>query len=164
MQNFLLSQLRTFFRDKDQMGHGTIFKAIGKDDLHNVPLLAPPASIAKAFDKNHWSFVVLDQDPDATEPKPPRSKRSASPKTHFWRDRYRPHVGFGQGGSRVTAADDPGNIIFEQRTPLYGGFSEADLVEQPAIDLFATLGWQTANLMSEFIGGTSSQGRASNAT
>lgn len=64
----------------------------------------------------------------------------------------------------MTAADDPGNIIFEQRTPLYGGFSEADLVEQPAIDLFATLGWQTANLMSEFIGGTSSQGRASNAT
>lgn len=42
------------------MGHGTIFKAIGKDDLHNVPLLAPPASIAKAFDKITgplWSLI-----------------------------------------------------------------------------------------------------------
>jgi type I restriction enzyme R subunit len=42
-----------------------------------------------------------------------------------------------------------------------GGFSEADLVEQPAIDLFAALGWQTANLMGEVTGGASSQGRAS---
>jgi type I restriction enzyme, R subunit len=56
----------------------------------------------------------------------------------------------------------PGDIIYERRTPRYGGFSEADLVEQPAIDLFATLGWRTANLFGEFSGnGGSAEGRAS---
>ena len=58
--------------------------------------------------------------------------------------------------------DKPGNFIFEQHgRPLYGGFSENDLVEQPAIDLFASLGWRTANLMGEFGGGASPEGRAS---
>ena len=46
----------------------------------------------------------------------------------------------------------PTDLIFEQGAPLYGGFSENDLVEQPAIDLFRELGWQTANLMGEFGG------------
>ncbi|MGO4871362.1 MAG: type I restriction endonuclease subunit R [Roseiarcus sp.] len=46
--------------------------------------------------------------------------------------------------------DDPENFAYRQRTPLYGGFSENDLVEQPAINLFGALGWQTANLMGEF--------------
>jgi type I restriction enzyme, R subunit len=66
----------------------------------------------------------------------------------------------------VTA--DPGkpdDIVYEQRTHLYGGFSESDLVEQPAIDLFEKLGWQTANLWAEFggqIGGSKSpEGRES---
>jgi type I restriction enzyme R subunit len=65
----------------------------------------------------------------------------------------------------TTGSDDPRNIIYEQRTQLYGGFSESDLVEQPAIDLFRDLGWQTANLMGEFGGKTggskSPEGRAS---
>src|SRR5690349_7724502 len=40
--------------------------------------------------------------------------------------------------------------IFEQRSPVYGGFSEDELIEQPTIDLFKNLGWQTANLFGEF--------------
>lgn len=53
----------------------------------------------------------------------------------------------------------------QPRTPLYGGFSENDLVEQPATALFRDLGWRTANLMGEFGGrgggGESPEGRGS---
>ena len=56
---------------------------------------------------------------------------------------------------------DPGDFQHEQRTPLYGGFSEADLVEQPAIELFSELGWTTGNLFGEFAQGASAEGRAS---
>ena len=56
---------------------------------------------------------------------------------------------------------DPGDFQHEQRTPLYGGFSEADLVEQPAIELFSGLGWTTRNLFGEFSHGASAEGRAS---
>jgi len=41
------------------------------------------------------------------------------------------------------------------------GFSENELVEQPAIDLFEELGWQTANLYQETFGPQSSEGRES---
>ena len=58
----------------------------------------------------------------------------------------------------MTPEDD---IIYEQRTPLYGGFSENDLVEQPAIDLFKSLGWQSVNLYGEFNKGKSPEGRES---
>jgi type I restriction enzyme, R subunit len=51
--------------------------------------------------------------------------------------------------------------LYEQRTPHFGGFSEGDLVEQPAIELFAELGWTTANLFGEFSGSVSAEGRAS---
>ena len=61
----------------------------------------------------------------------------------------------------TVGSGEPDDISYEQRTPRYAGFSESDLVEQPAIDLFASLGWQTANLRGEFAGGASSQGRAS---
>ena len=53
------------------------------------------------------------------------------------------------------------DFVYEQRTPLYGGFSEGDLVEQPAIDLFKELGWSKANLFSEFSKGKSIEGRES---
>ncbi len=55
----------------------------------------------------------------------------------------------------------PDDFFHEQKTPLYGGFSEADLVEQPAIELFAELGWTTGNLFGEFSHGASAEGRAS---
>lgn len=41
------------------------------------------------------------------------------------------------------------------------GFSENDLVEQPAIDLFEELGWQTANRYNETFGRGGSEGRES---
>jgi len=55
----------------------------------------------------------------------------------------------------------PDDFVSEQRTPRYGGFSEADLVEQPAIELFAELGWTAGNLFGEFRGGASAEGRSS---
>jgi type I restriction enzyme R subunit len=57
---------------------------------------------------------------------------------------------------------DPTDFTYQQPTPAYGGFSEAALVEKPAIKLFASLGWQTADLFAEFSGkGGSAEGRAS---
>ena len=41
------------------MGHETIFKAIGKDDLRSVRLLSPPADVAKTFDKMAESLWYL---------------------------------------------------------------------------------------------------------
>jgi type I restriction enzyme R subunit len=59
----------------------------------------------------------------------------------------------------------PSDITYQQSTSLYGGFSECDLVEQPAVDLFQKLGWQTTNLWTEFGGlaggGKSPEGRKS---
>ena len=54
-----------------------------------------------------------------------------------------------------------GDSSYQQHKPHYGGFSEADLVEQPAIELFAKLGWMTGNLFSEFSGAASAEGRSS---
>ena len=50
-QKFLLSQLRSFFRDEDQMGHGTIFKAIGRDELRSLKIVSPPPMIGDAFEQ-----------------------------------------------------------------------------------------------------------------
>ncbi|MBG0810806.1 type I restriction endonuclease subunit R [Methylosinus sp. H3A] len=62
----------------------------------------------------------------------------------------------------MTRSGGSDDISYEQRQQLYGGFSENDLIEQPAIELFASLGWQTADLYGEFSGrGGSVEGRAS---
>jgi type I restriction enzyme, R subunit len=55
----------------------------------------------------------------------------------------------------------PEDFGYQQPSPLFGGFSESDLVEQPAIDLFGELGWATDNLFGEFANGPSAEGRAS---
>lgn len=55
----------------------------------------------------------------------------------------------------------PSDILYDPEEPLYRGFMEGDLVEQPAINLFAELEWQTANLFGEFAAGKSSEGRES---
>jgi type I restriction enzyme, R subunit len=52
-------------------------------------------------------------------------------------------------------------IPYDQPPPLFGGFSESELVEKPAIELFAELGWTTGNLFGEFAQGQSAEGRAS---
>src|ERR1700688_2087373 len=62
---------------------------------------------------------------------------------------------------RARLPDGPKEFFYEQRIPLYGGFSEKDLIEQPAIDLFGRLGWKTINLFGEFKDGKSSEGRES---
>ncbi len=54
----------------------------------------------------------------------------------------------------------PDDFGYQQHPPLFGGFSESDLVEKPAIELFAELGWATGNLFGEFAHGASAQGRA----
>ena len=46
----LLSQLRNIFRTQDQMGHGTIFKAIGRDDLRSIKVVSPPDKLATTFE------------------------------------------------------------------------------------------------------------------
>ena len=45
-----------------------------------------------------------------------------------------------------------------QRTP----FTEDQLVEQPAIGLFAALGWETVSALDESFGATGSLGRETN--
>ncbi len=39
------------------------------------------------------------------------------------------------------------------------GYTEDELVEKPTIELFQSLGWETANLYHEFAGGKSTEGR-----
>jgi type I restriction enzyme, R subunit len=55
----------------------------------------------------------------------------------------------------------PKDLGYPRPATLFGDFSEADLVEKPAIDLFADLGWTTGNLFGEFAHGTSAESRAS---
>ena len=61
----------------------------------------------------------------------------------------------------TSGAGGPHGLLHEQTLPLYGGFSENDLVEQPAIALFAELGWATGNLFGEFAHSVSAGGRTS---
>jgi type I restriction enzyme R subunit len=49
---------------------------------------------------------------------------------------------------------EPGHSLLE-------GFSEAALVEEPAVELFAALGWETANLHDETFGPGGTEGRES---
>ncbi|MBV8443932.1 MAG: type I restriction endonuclease subunit R, partial [Hyphomicrobiales bacterium] len=55
----------------------------------------------------------------------------------------------------------PDDFGYQQRPPLFGEFSESELVERPAIELFAELGWTTGSLFGEFAHGASAEGRAS---
>jgi type I restriction enzyme, R subunit len=55
----------------------------------------------------------------------------------------------------------PDDFGYQQQAPLFGEFSESELVEKPAINLFAELGWATGDLFGEFAHGLSAEGRAS---
>ena len=57
--------------------------------------------------------------------------------------------------------DGFGDIGYKQHAPLFGGFSGSDLVEKPADELLAKLGWATGSLFGEFAHGASAEGRAS---
>lgn len=45
-QGFLLATLREVFAEEDSMGGGTIFNAIGKNELEQVPVVQPPDALA----------------------------------------------------------------------------------------------------------------------
>jgi type I restriction enzyme S subunit len=45
-QSFLLASLREVFAEEDSMGGGTIFNAIGKRELEQVPVVQPPDALA----------------------------------------------------------------------------------------------------------------------
>ncbi|MCF1504026.1 type I restriction endonuclease subunit R [Afifella sp. H1R] len=51
------------------------------------------------------------------------------------------------------------DLFPEQPTPVYGGFREDNVVEEPALYLLGTQGWETADLSAEWAGGQSSAGR-----
>jgi type I restriction enzyme S subunit len=47
---FLLEQLKAQFQEEDQMGGGTIFNAVTKDDVHGIPFMAPPEALQDKFE------------------------------------------------------------------------------------------------------------------
>jgi type I restriction enzyme, S subunit len=49
-QSFLLQQMRHVFAVEDAIGDGTIYKAVTKQFLANMPVLAPPDTVQEAFD------------------------------------------------------------------------------------------------------------------
>jgi type I restriction enzyme R subunit len=57
--------------------------------------------------------------------------------------------------------EQAGPSYVQKPKSLKHGLSENGLVEQPAIELFAALGWETANLYEEWTGPASSEGRGS---
>ena len=50
-QAFFFYQLKDKFKEEDTMGGGTIFKAVTKDDMHNIKVLIPPDSVVLAFEE-----------------------------------------------------------------------------------------------------------------
>jgi type I restriction enzyme, S subunit len=63
-QTFLWAALKEAFGDEDSLGHGTIYNAITRRDLHNLPVVRPPRALLDAYE-NHiapaWDRInVLD--------------------------------------------------------------------------------------------------------
>ena len=50
-QAFLLQQLKDKFQEEDTMGSGSIFNAIRKTDLLEIPLLTPTESVIGEFEE-----------------------------------------------------------------------------------------------------------------
>lgn len=48
---FLLQQLKERFTEEDQMGGGTIFKAVTKSDVYAIPFLLPPDALQEKFER-----------------------------------------------------------------------------------------------------------------
>ncbi|MCX6021770.1 MAG: restriction endonuclease subunit S, partial [Chloroflexi bacterium] len=49
-QGFIFQQLKEKFQEEDLMGGGTIFKAVTKDDMHGIAMLAPTAPMTDLFE------------------------------------------------------------------------------------------------------------------
>ena len=59
-QAYLLLHLRHQFSATDLFGSGTIYKAITKDDLHNVPIVVPDAGLLHRLEEigaNNWAMI-----------------------------------------------------------------------------------------------------------
>jgi type I restriction enzyme S subunit len=50
-QTFILLQLKDRFHEEDIMGSGTIFKAVTKSDMLEIPLLVPPPDLMTKFEQ-----------------------------------------------------------------------------------------------------------------
>ncbi len=51
-QSFTLYQLKERFKEEDTMGGGTIFKAVTKDDLHEIDLIVPGEQLVHGFEQH----------------------------------------------------------------------------------------------------------------
>jgi len=58
-QSFLLYQMFHVFAEEDAIGDGTIYKAVNKDFLVMMPLIAPPKTIRDAFEAIAWPMDEL---------------------------------------------------------------------------------------------------------
>ena len=58
--NLVCGRLRNFFKEEDSIGHGTIYKAVGRSEIENILVPMPPAHIAKAFEafcSDRWALI-----------------------------------------------------------------------------------------------------------
>jgi type I restriction enzyme S subunit len=44
-------QLKERFKEEDSMGGGTIFKAVSKDDMHEIKVMVPPMNLILSFEE-----------------------------------------------------------------------------------------------------------------
>ncbi len=58
-QNFIFYQLKHKFYEEDIIGTGTIYKAVTKDDVHNIEILYPKEEIIEEFEKKIKTFSDL---------------------------------------------------------------------------------------------------------
>lgn len=49
-QTFIFQQLKEKFQEEDSMGGGTIFKAVTKEDMHNIKMINPPLQLIDQFE------------------------------------------------------------------------------------------------------------------
>ncbi|HDZ18394.1 hypothetical protein LCGC14_1154150 [marine sediment metagenome] len=61
-QNFIFYQLKHKFYEEDIIGAGTIYKAVTKDDVHNIEILYPKEEIIEEFEKiiKPFSDLILN--------------------------------------------------------------------------------------------------------
>jgi type I restriction enzyme S subunit len=56
----VLDGLRHFFREEDSIGHGTIYKAIGRRELERIMLPVPPTAFASTYctmSNSRWELI-----------------------------------------------------------------------------------------------------------
>jgi type I restriction enzyme S subunit len=51
IQAFVFQQLKERFQEEDSMGNGAIFKAVTKEDMHGIKMIAPPSQLIDRFEE-----------------------------------------------------------------------------------------------------------------